>query len=497
VKQRSRIVSRTGLRSPNGFALPSVLGVGLVLVLISMTIILRTLSDRQLSTVQGSTYQSLLTTETGLTRVQNLLIKYPGLAAQDGVKNWSIEVASRVPAATCNSPKRPAIVISPDDERLINAIRDETWINIDPNDLRQGQFQASSYTVGKEFSQLTIKGQMGQPGRTANTAVEVTMPLVFTPPPAGIWVSAAPQTQTPSPTSTPAQTNTTPAPTPTQSSRGSKPIAVDKDRTIAANIFVEDPQGDFDIEAYTQANNSCSKFVDGICNKTYLFSKSTNSRPDPPAIPTTSWANRGQTIPNSLINNQNLVLPRPTDKADADGKYRYLVDTNPLSLGGNAKLTVQPGRRVIIYLANGLTVADPAELNSSGTAESLEIYGSSLSQNYSTKGSIRTQSLLLASSKPVNAFIYAPDAEALIQGGGSIKGAIWVRRLEISVSDPNSNASKVTQSNCFQDLQVGVPNPIGVETASIQPSQTWQRKPVNPDAPLVMPEQDPPQRNTF
>ncbi len=454
---RSRKNNRMGQRSRQGFALPTVLGVGLVLLLISMTIILRTLSDRQISNVQGLTYQSLVTAETGLARVQDLLLKYPGLAAQDGVKSWSTAIAIQPPAPSCGTKSSASVItLSPEDERLINSIRKQDWILVDSENPSQGQFQISSYQVGATQSQLAVKGQFGLPGRASNTAVEVQMPLELTSPVAGIWVTAD---------------KTNPV-----------PIVVEQDQTLAANVFFEDLSGKFDLKGFVSPTTiSCKKFIDGTC-KTYQFLKSTAAKPDPPEIPKDSLAtSQGATLLSSFTsNNPNLILPRPKDKADSDNNYRYLIP-QLFSLIKDQKITIKPpgNQKVIFYLANNLSITENAQLNSDGNAENFEIYGSSSQQPYGTQSKAQTGLLNLNSTQPINAFIYAPDAKATFQGpSASLTGGLWVKQL--STLQTRARTEVISQSNCLKNLQVETPKPTDIKTAKIRPTQTWQRKPVRP-----------------
>lgn len=423
-----------------------------MLVLVSLTLILRTLSDRQIASVQGITLQGLMTTETGVTQVQNLLVQYPGLAAQS-LSNWSLENAQISPAPACgtqtNSPKR-TIAVSAQDEQLIQKARQQAWISV-PN---QGQYRVARYTIDTtdNSAKLDIQGEF-RLGRPARTSVQVKMPLEFTTPAAGIWVTAE--------------------------KSNSRPIEIDQNRILDANVFIDDLSGKFDLKSYINPGTiSCNKFLDGTC-KSHQISISKFPKPQTKAIPADSWANKGQTIPTLLRGTTKLTLPNPsTDKADADNVYRYLVN-DTLNINDSAQLIVQPtnNQKVILYLSKDLSITGTAQLNASGQAENLEIYGSSLQQSYGKRTNSQTKIVTISNTNPVNAFIYAPEADALLQGKGALKGALWVKTLKAQQIDVRSGVATITESNCLKNLEVGNANPGNSQTASIRPPQAWKRQP--------------------
>lgn len=438
--------------SSRGFALPTVLAVGLILVLVSLTVILRTLSDRQVSAVQGITLQGLMTTETGVTQVQNLLIKYPGLAAQP-LTDWSVDNAEILPAPACGTTQKtpqPQITVSREDEQLIQKAQQQAWISVS----NQGQYRVARYTIDSNdnSASLDIQGEYGFE-RPARTSVQVKMPLEFSTPSAGIWVTAE--------------------------KSNSRPIEIDQNKTIDANVFIDDLSGQFNLKAYLNPGTiSCQKFIDGTC-KSHQISISKSRKPSTKAIPVDSWANKGQKIPTLLNGKTKLTLPNPSqDKADADQVYRYLVEDS-LMINDSAQLIINPtnNQKVIIYLSKDLSVSGTAQINNNGQAENLEIYGSSLTQSYGKKAKSQTKIINVSNSSPINAFIYAPDADAFFTGKGALKGALWVRTLKTQNVDVNSGVPTIAESNCLKDLEVGNPNPGDSQTASIRPPQTWKRQP--------------------
>ena len=77
-KLKIALIYRT---SEQGFALPVAIGLGLIMLLIGATMIVRSQGDQVTASAQKATASSFDTTETGITRIQLLLSKYGFLAA--------------------------------------------------------------------------------------------------------------------------------------------------------------------------------------------------------------------------------------------------------------------------------------------------------------------------------------------------------------------------------------------------------------------------------
>jgi hypothetical protein len=495
-----------------GFALPTVLGIGLILLLVGLTMIFRSLGDRQIAYAQGATAQSLVVAETGITRIQGLLLKYPGLAA-NSLKDWSVEVAETPPQVACNqqssstaagnstssgqtsdgqasdgqtpapqlpqnqtpnpqtpnaqtssaspspSPTPTPISVSFEDEKTLTRITNDTpnddWFNIG-NDSRQGEFKILSYDVVGNFGQLKIQGKVGEFIRSANSSVQVDMPLEFADPsPPGIWVSA--------------------------SADQPEPISIAANRSLKATVWVEDTDKSFEIDTYPKNLMSCDKFEGGKCD-TYKFQESSGSRPKPPEIKPgseiTNNPNAHQLV-GTTLGKPKLTLPQPNDKADSDGTYRYLIQGD-LSMIKDSEVIINPpqGTKVIFYLEKNMSIAGNAKLNNAGSVEGFEIYGSSSSQDYDDDSGTVTAQISLSSQNTVNAFIYAPEAEVKIQGQASLKGAIWSKTL--SSTGTAANVIAVSQLDCLKDLAVGDITSGGAnQTAKVRPPKSWQRQPAS------------------
>jgi hypothetical protein len=109
----------------NGFALHVVIGMGLIMTLIGMTMIMRSQGDQVTALAQKGTAQSLSISEVGVTRVQSLLLKFPKLAQEEydpEQGNWKTYATKNIGTA-CGT-------------NAITAVTDVTggWISVKDND---------------------------------------------------------------------------------------------------------------------------------------------------------------------------------------------------------------------------------------------------------------------------------------------------------------------------------------------------------------------------
>jgi hypothetical protein len=436
-------------RPESGFSLTTTLLIGLAMLLVCSTLIFRSLSDQQIASAQVAAARSSAIAETGVSRVQRLLLNYPGLAAKPDVSTWTSAIAATAPTASCSGPASPAPVVSTQDTSLIAAIAAENWINIDDANTSKGQFKVLSYTISSTNAALRVQGRMDSTSRSANSAVQAEMPLIFPSPQVpGIWVGA---------------TATLPFPV------TSTPIEVITDQSLQANMYIfDDPTSSFDLATYTTYNPSKinpNKFVAPYGVAPYGAAEAPNPKPAPPTRPAGV-----PVMPLNLASPTTLLLPRPTDFLIA-GKYRYFIQ-NDLNLSDQAQVILSPGARVVFYLEKNLNISDQAKLNNSGSPENLEIYGSSQILDYSTPAdSVFTTAVDIASTNAVNAFIYAPQAKTSLTQG-KLNGAVWSSEFYSSHPSP----AIAVEEKCLRGLEV---SPTSVTTANLRPVQSWERKPVS------------------
>jgi len=122
--------------SEQGFAMPIAVGIGLVMLLVGVTMIIRAQGDQVTASAQKATAQSLGTTETGITRVQSLMNIYRILNnitltnINSTTTNWSRVYDASPP--NCSTSGSTAVA----------SYRINDWITLNNG----GQFRVKEYT---------------------------------------------------------------------------------------------------------------------------------------------------------------------------------------------------------------------------------------------------------------------------------------------------------------------------------------------------------------
>ena len=133
-----------------GFAMPIVIGLGLIMTLVAITMIVRSQGDQVTASAQKATTQSLGTTETGITRVQSLLNRYR-ILSNISLRNvgttsssWK-QVYVDTPTPACTTA---GTVTDVDGYRL------STWIPLGT----EGKFRINDYTYKPTSAAAQIIG---------------------------------------------------------------------------------------------------------------------------------------------------------------------------------------------------------------------------------------------------------------------------------------------------------------------------------------------------
>jgi hypothetical protein len=179
----------------------------------------------------------------------------------------------------------------------------------------------------------------------------------------------------------------------------------------------------------------------------------------------------------------NMILPRPGDTPDANGKYSYSVSN--IQLSGNKTLTINttgtPPTPVNLFVSGDITISGSAQIShASSDAGNFRIYGNPMDPGNNTPD----QTFVLnGGASSTNLFIYAPDANVGINGGSSdpdISGAVWAKTWHLSVGSSSNNAEISVPDDMPQQVSDLYNNNfvIGNQTASVT---TWQKRP-DPEA---------------
>ncbi|MGF1604568.1 MAG: hypothetical protein ACFCU8_21680 [Thermosynechococcaceae cyanobacterium] len=177
-----------------GFALPVAIGLGLIMLLLGVTMIVRSQNDQVNASAQKATAESLAAAEVGVSKVQAFLNLYRVLATvpNAGSPSWANRAGvdiNNIVNASCNAGN-----VANDLSTLYpNGSGD--WPNVDPNDAAnppaQGEFRTVGYTFDAASSRgtLTVQGRVnaGQPGESV-AQVQVEIPVQPISQAAALWV---------------------------------------------------------------------------------------------------------------------------------------------------------------------------------------------------------------------------------------------------------------------------------------------------------------------
>jgi Tfp pilus assembly protein PilX len=348
-------------RSEEGFAIPIALGMGLIMILLATTAMVRSQDDRVTSINTKDSARSELAAKSGVAQIQAFMNRYRSVAYfpacvgtwnSDGtcsdaatVNSWAN--TARLPAslnAACTTEASLSTA-----QGTVQNWASAAWKEVDPLDTetdqtkRKGQFRLLRYSFDdtsstNQFGDLTVEGRVnGGQSNEAITQVKVKFGI-FAPDQivAPLWV-----------------TNT-----------GSNAVS----GTPQINGDVLRPCGS--TTAVTYPSGSSYKTI--------------QSRSTIPANVSAPTAGTYYTLPNiSGIAGQEL--PRPGDSPD-DGVYKYIVTSFDESL------KISAGQRVSLWVDGSLDLSDRVIVNQCGTDDActpfdVRIYGTSgtLTLNPSTR----------------------------------------------------------------------------------------------------------------
>jgi len=403
--------------SEQGFAIPIAIGLGLIMILIGSTMVVRSQGDQVTASAQKATADSLGVAETGVTRVQSLLKRFPKMA-QSAKSDWSSEYTRLSTINTCLG--------STQDSNLVTNIN--AWQSVDSSNSNKGEFKVLAYTYTGNVGTLKIAGRArsenGSTNASADNAtnyLEVEIPVVplsdFPIP--GLWA---------------------------------------KNLSMGNN----DVSGNILVAACTPAGVSTANIVPN--------SGSLNANPsiEYPPLPS---------MPASGVNTLSAVeapktLPEAENIQGADGVYRYLVGKNgsgrSIELSGSQTLTITSGQKVTLYLQGDINMVGTSKIIHTGTPTNFQVYGSDGGTKYriaTDTNTYTTANVTISGNAEASMFIYAPNATVSINGTASIRGSVWANTWSGSKADQ----LVVTQLANWVGLPLEQPKRIG----SVQ---SWQRQ---------------------
>ncbi len=402
-----RIYSQKNLQA--GFTMPLALGMGLMMIIVTASIIGRAQTDRTATSFQKESNRSLSISEAGIVRVRSYLDRHKFLATKN-LNNW-VNTLDLLPSAQVGC----GLINFTQAKQQAQLFKNGDWIALDSSNPKKGRYKIVDYQYQNGIGKLTIASEIAPDHTTQNISssklsVEISIgsESANIPPPA-LWANTFNLSST-------------------QKITG-------QIRSVSCPVFsIDDPDG-----------------VAGL-NDTNLSSDGQIIADPFIAIPLPKVAPNTSTLIPAITG--SIQLPRVgfTDLPDANNEYHYLVDIDSLSSGYSIKLqdndsikiNVLPNQKVNLYLKGNIDLAGIKTIDVDPTHPNLRIYGSS-----------QTTKLAIGQNATITAFIHAPLADArsitaksLVLGSG-VRGAIWVKSWD-SVSSPNS--LPIVQAGTWADL---------------------------------------------
>lgn len=464
-----------------GFAMPIVMGLGLIMLLIAATMIARSHGDQTTASVQKATAQSLAVTEGGITR---------SLSKLKQLKNGIYLQLNYDSLNTNVNPQKTYLgadaVLNSGDE-VTTAV--DQWSNPPftvpcattgslPSGLAvSGLIGSGTYTI-KSYRYRDPDGNPGTGDETGNLLVE------------GTQASAGSQIQTSMPITRSAVTGSFPGLYASNSiDMGNNDIlSVTGGSGTSANVICKD---------CVVPTNQCSNGAPTQVGLDTAIDKGPNSviqgriyvlDPQMPPVPTApatacSVATLASGTPCSVDlgsvggggNPLPSQLPRSVDAATHTPGQPYHYVINNLDIGSNV-ITVPPATSdpVYLYVSGDVSLSGNGGIAHTRSPELLRLYGKPADADNANDQTIT----ISGGSSTSNMFIYAPDATVGINGGSQdpdIQGAVWAKTWNGS----SSNNVEIRVPDNMPTLLGGPFSGAGMQAFSSGPPSTWQRQPIS------------------
>lgn len=429
--------------SEQGFAIPIAVGLGLVMILIAATMIVRSQGDQITASAQKSTAQSLSVAEAGVTRVQQFLNKYRSFATVN--YPWSSYVTNTTSGLGCSTSS----------SLYTEAQALDDWQPIGTGDDR---FRVVSYTYNVTNTTtntgqgtLVLEGQSRQ-GTTvkSTTKLQVNIPVQrnLTPsfPPPGVWARSYTLGNNDFVTDAVIDAGCTSSITSAQETSNFSPV------TAGGTVkFIRDPSltlpGPQSVPtqcpspgSFTNANKPCAIHITGPINSTQTFPRTTDMATSP-----TGYGTAGTGI---------------------NGEYIYYITkgsgTNSVNLAGSDKITITAGKKVTFYLQGNFNATGSSDIIHNCTA------GTGCSPtNFQIFGGNDTTEILIRGNSTIDAFIFAPNASnSGINGTGQLRGSMWIKGWNAS----SANHVVLSQTGAWDNV------PQFLRPPNINATTSWERQ---------------------
>ncbi len=434
-----------------GMALPFTLGIGVIVMLASSTIMVRSQIHQTHAAIQQSTSQGINVADVAVTRIFALINKNPYLATypdcinRDSNGQCTDSGSDRSWANVSNISKELTLCKTEQTTDIENLSYNQAWQPIDPNKPTQGEYRLISYQysdapgVTPGMGILTVEGRVRNHNQLLGAVSQLTvkLPIATGPiensPVPGLWLAKG-------------ETG---------------------NNTIKADVLLGDDCDQVNPDNIKVSGDHPETGQPFEANYTNL------DFPDLPEIPDTA-------IPIGILGNKigsqkatlsgEITLPQvddvPTEK-EINGKtvevYEYKVDAINFK-SGTHRLTITPGKKVALYLQGSIKVGANSDIIHGCTDADDNPIADCHPTNFTIYGyGDDTHSICMSGNNRVESFIFAPEytAGAAGTGGGKggIKGTAWVKEWSNNKScGSNTNNATVVQTATWKDLDLNPKN---------------------------------------
>ncbi len=418
-------------RQEQGFTIPIVMGIGMVMVLIAAALISKVQNDQAIARLQVRSEGALNAAEIGVTRLQSFLTDQRRFAAQNS-SQWS-DLVANLNSEIGACPSQPSLLA----ESVGQSYAQGQWFNAGQP---QHQYRLLSYEYRSQpgnngqvgIGTLTVEGQVTSGLRPAVSQLAVEIPIaIASNPPAPPALSA-------------------------------KSFKISNAAQITGDVY-----------AHRCPDRTDPDLVPGISNSNLVM----NDHQPTGAISAdlkTGWP-APQIAPHRAISlpviTDNLTLPRPTDVADAQGNFDYVVESdamnNSIQLADGQKITVQvsANQAVNLYTRGNIDLGGgqvTVQVADQPHPEKLRIYGSDRTVQFSIKDSASVMALIHA-PLAIGRAVPAPTT------GTGITGSLLLQQWDTATSQSKLPIKQLSNGSALTQLP---PTQLGLQ---LQPISSWQR----------------------
>jgi len=483
-----------------GFALPLAVGMGLIMILVGMTMVVRSQNDSVTASAQKSNSGALGAAETGITRYQALInnnrviATYPACGNEAWTSSGTCGNTGPSPVSwgnpsTIEGIENPCTADSEITNVKNNAIN--SWQYVDDTSTTtkrtKGQYRLVSYTyqpnTGVAANQapgtgtLVVEGRIGQVDNsdgtaslgisTGTTRLQVKIPVQETDPNSvpfpGLWIDEYPP-------------------------------KIPDNNTINGNLLVNGcSASSSDVGGNITGSRTSVptlKFPDlperPTDTSTYNDLRSVTIKTDEGTV-CTSGGGCKTVIDSGVITGDNSepILDFPSsvvgDKFTTDGAgnkvYKYRIKSIALA----ETIRIVPGSKVIFYIEEDIETGTNSIIHNYPSAPAnFQIYAYANS-GLSDTTTLTAPKICMQGNGETYGFLFAPEYEAGIKGGGSgagFIGTIWVKQWSTVGSGCASSTSNSVVTQTFTNWST-----LGMSPEGIPPTlahiTTWQRQEAN------------------